>query len=286
MDGIILINKPKDYTSRDIVNIVSKKLATKKVGHTGTLDPMAEGVLVLCCGKALKIVDLITNYDKEYIAEVTLGIGTDTLDLTGNIISEVKVKSISKENTLEVLKSFLGTYEQEVPKYSAIKINGKKLYEYARNGIEIILPKRNVNINTLELITDIKQENGHVIFSIKTKVSKGTYIRSLIRDIGNKLGYPACMSKLIRTKQGIFDIESCQNINEEYKFLTIKEVLKDMEQVSVNESLEFKIRNGQILERFFESDKCLILNKEQEEIAIYTTYEKNNLLVKPLKMFN
>ncbi|MBQ8219464.1 MAG: tRNA pseudouridine(55) synthase TruB, partial [Bacilli bacterium] len=149
MNGIIVVNKEIGYTSRDIVNIVGSILGTKKVGHTGTLDPMASGVLVLCVGKALKVCELLTNHDKEYIAGVTLGIETDTLDMEGNIIS-TEIVDINKERIIEVVNSFIGVYNQEVPKYSSVKVNGKKLYEYARNNISVELPSRDVEIKSIQ----------------------------------------------------------------------------------------------------------------------------------------
>ena len=152
MDGILIINKKENMTSRDVVNIVSKKLHTKKVGHTGTLDPMAKGVLVVAVNKALKLVDDITSLNKEYIAEVTLGIKTDTLDITGNILEKYDVKSIDKEKLETILKSFIGKYDMEVPIYSAVKVNGKKLYEYAREGKNVELPRKIVYINSIELL--------------------------------------------------------------------------------------------------------------------------------------
>ncbi len=127
MDGIVLVNKPKNYTSRDVVNIVGKKLHTKKIGHTGTLDPLAQGVLILCIGKATKLVDILTSKSKEYVAGITLGVLTDTLDVEGNILKEEKV-NVSKNQIIDVLNSFIGKYIQEVPIYSAVKVNGKKLY--------------------------------------------------------------------------------------------------------------------------------------------------------------
>ena len=145
MNKILVVNKEKDYTSRDVVNIVGKHFNTRKIGHTGTLDPLATGVLVLCMGKSLKIVDLITTNNKEYIARVILGIDTDTLDITGNILNKDN-PTITKEQVNKVLKSFIGKSIQEVPKYSAVKVNGKKLYEYARNNENIDLPKRIVEI--------------------------------------------------------------------------------------------------------------------------------------------
>ena len=151
MNGILIVNKEKNYTSRDIVNIVGRKFNTRKVGHTGTLDPMATGVLVICINSATKMVELLQADDKEYIAEITLGIDTDTLDITGNIIEE-KNTIISKEKVTEAIKSMKGFYEQVVPIYSAVKINGKKLYEYARNNENIELPKRKIEIKEIELI--------------------------------------------------------------------------------------------------------------------------------------
>ena len=181
MDDILLINKPKGVTSRAVVNEVSHLLNIKKIGHTGILDPIATGVLVLCIGKATKIASLITDYDKEYIAEVILGIETDTLDIEGKIVKEETVKDITKEKVIEVLNSFIGDIKQEVPKYSAIKIKGKKLYQYARNNIDVDLPTRIVSIYKLKLIDDLKYIDNKVIFKIFCHVSKGTYIRSLIR---------------------------------------------------------------------------------------------------------
>ena len=151
MDGIIVVNKPKGITSRDVVNKVCKKFNTKKVGHTGTLDPIAEGVLVICIGKATKLVEVLTSLEKEYIAEVKLGILTDTLDVDGLVLKEEKTE-IKREELEKVLNSFVKEYNQEVPIYSAVKIGGKKLYEYAREGKEITLPSRKVNIKNIELL--------------------------------------------------------------------------------------------------------------------------------------
>ena len=287
MDNIIVINKDKDYTSRDVVNVIGKIFNTKKVGHTGTLDPLATGVLIVCMNKALKVVDLITASDKEYIAKVVLGIDTDTLDITGNIINECKT-DVNVDMVKSVLNSFVGKSIQEVPKYSAVKVNGKKLYEYARNGIDIELPKREIQIFDIELISDIDIVDGHQEFSFKVKVSKGTYIRSLIRDIGVKLGCFACMKELIRTKQGKFSIDKSYTLNDikngNYKLLNIKDVI-DIEKVVVSDNMLFKIKNGMILDKFFISDKALILDNKGNEIGIYKTYNKDSNKVKPDKIF-
>ena len=287
MDKIIVVNKEKNYTSRDVVNILSKEFNTKKIGHTGTLDPIASGVLVICMGKSLKIVDLITSYDKEYIAKVVLGIETDTLDITGNIVNKKDV-NVTKDMIDRVLKSFLGKSMQEVPKYSAVKVNGKKLYEYARNNIDVELPKREIEVYDIELLTDIEKQDNLTVFSFRVRVSKGTYIRSLIRDIGIKLNTCACMKDLIRTKQGKFNIEDSYTIddikNNNYELFSVKDVL-DIEKVKVSNEMLFKVKNGQILDKFFNSNMALILDDNYNEIAIYQVYEKDNTKVKPYKVF-
>ena len=257
MDGIVLVNKPSGYTSRDIVNICIKQLKTKKIGHTGTLDPLATGVLVLCVGKATKLVKLLSSDTKEYIAEITLGILTDTLDIEGNIIKEENV-NFSKEEVINALNSLKGKYMQEVPIYSAVKVNGKKLYDYARNNINIELPKREVEIFDINLLDDIKYENGKVLFKIKCKVSKGTYIRALAYDIAKKLNTFGIMSSLIRTKQGNIDINICNSIEEikdnNYALLPINYILKDYFEVKMDENLYFKIKNGVSIKNIYNKD--------------------------------
>ena len=151
-NGILIIDKEKGVTSRDVVNQVCKKLSTKRIGHTGTLDPLATGVLVLAVGEATKLVPFLTSSEKEYIAEVLLGVFTDTLDITGNTLKEEKVQ-VSEDDVRQVLEDFPKRYEQEVPKFSAVHVGGKRLYEYARSDIEVVLPKREVEIKELELLS-------------------------------------------------------------------------------------------------------------------------------------
>ena len=274
-NGILIVNKPSGITSRDVVNIVGKTLNTKKVGHTGTLDPMATGVLVLCLGNALKVCELITANDKEYIAKVILGIETETLDTTSPIINTKKT-NITKEEIEKILNSFKGSYLQEVPKYSAVKINGKKLYEYAREGKEIELPKKMVTIYDIQLVSDITYYNDTTSFYIKTTVSKGTYIRSLIRDIGYKLNTYGCMDSLERTRQGIFNIDNSYTLeeikNNNYKLLSIEESLPNIPLVQVDNKTLFKIKNGVKLKKFFDGDMAIIKDKNKV-VAIY----KNDL---------
>lgn len=285
MNGIIVINKPKDYTSRDIVNIVSKKLNTKKVGHTGTLDPLATGVLVLPIGKALKVSELLTSNTKEYIAEVILGYETDMLDITGTEIKR-NIPSVTKEELLKVLKSYIGKYNQEVPLYSAVKVGGRKLYEYARSGTPVIPPSKEVEVYSLELISDLKHINGAVEFTIRCEVSKGTYIRSLIRDIAYSLNTYGTMKNLIRTRQGIFTLKDAYTLKDieenNYKLLSIKECLPNIKTTVIEEPLLTKVKNGMVLDKFFKENMSLLLDKEGKEIAIYIASGDNK--VKPYKM--
>ena len=281
MDKIIAIDKPKDYTSRDIVNIVAKKLNTKKAGHTGTLDPLATGILVICTNKYLKLVENLMNHDKEYIAEVIFGIETDTLDITGNILNK-KEKEISKEELIKVLDSFKGKSIQEVPKYSAVKVNGKKLYEYARNGIEVELPKKEIEIYDIELL-DFNDNK----FTFKCHVSKGTYIRSLIRDIGYKLNTYACMINLRRTKLGkvtLDDINTLEDIeNNNIKELNPIDILELNKEVITDDKIITKIKNGCKLNKSINSNEILFIDKYNNILAIYEDYKEG--MIKPTKVF-
>lgn len=263
---LIILNKPSGYTSRDIVNIISKKLKTRKVGHTGTLDPLASGVLVLTVNRYTKLGELLTSLDKEYIAEIKLGIMTDTLDITGNIIAKEEFK-ITREDIEKVFKSFIGKYQMEVPIYSAIKVKGKKLYEYARNNEKVELPIKNVEIKELELL-DFHND----IIKFRTKVEKGTYIRSLIRDICLRLNTIGTMNSLVRTKQGNFTLDSANELEQDkYNFLKITDVLNIMT-YNLQENEYQKVINGNKL-NLNSNEKILLLTYEKEEIAIYQKKE-------------
>lgn len=264
MNGIILINKEKNITSRDVVNKISKKLNTKKVGHAGTLDPLATGLLVMGVGSGTKILELLTLDTKEYIATVKIGLETDTLDITGNVISSINDYKLTKEELEETLLSFVGTYNQTVPKYSAVKINGKKLYDYARNNIDIELPKRLVTIYNIELL-DFKKDE----FTFKVLVSKGTYIRSLIKDIGKKLNILMTMKDLIRTKSGKFLLEDSSLIDSP-KIIKIEDAL-DFKKVTITDSKLLKrIKNGNSISLPNINDLYITLLDENNNLmAIY-----------------
>ena len=288
MNDVIVINKEKDYTSRDVVNIVGKELNTKKIGHTGTLDPLATGVLVVCVGKATKLVEILTSNDKEYIAEVLLGVKTDTLDICGNKLEE-KDALFSKDKIESVLNKLIGSYEQEVPIYSAVKINGKKLYEYARNNEEVVLPKRLVTIKELKLLDEVKYENNKTIFRISCKVSKGTYIRSLINDIASNLNTIGIMTNLQRTKQGIFSIDDSYTLDQikmhDFKLISIEDSINDCEKIIVDEEKEFKIKNGVKMPNIYNSHKILFLNSLGKAIALYKISSKDETVLEVFKMF-
>ena len=270
INGVLIVNKPEGLTSRDVVNVLNRKFNTKKIGHTGTLDPLATGVLVVAIGSYTKLVNHLTSLDKEYIAEIKLGIQTDTGDITGNIINEEYNYDISEKNILDVFNNFPKEYEQTVPKYSAVKINGKKLYEYARENIDVKLPTRLVNIYSLELL-----EFNNGIIKFKTKVSKGTYIRSLIEDICNKLNVYGTMESLVRTKQGNFKIEESCNldeIDENTKLLTSRDVL-DVNNFELDEYTYKLVVNGNKMNSEI-SDGYYNMIYNEQDVALYIF--KNN----------
>ena len=277
MDGIILVNKEKGMTSRDVVNLVSSVCHTKKVGHTGTLDPMATGLLVICVGRATKLVEVLTSHQKEYIASMMFGMKTDTKDITGTVL-EQRISHVTKEQIEIVLHDMTTTYQQEVPIYSAVKIHGKKLYEYARNGEQIELPKREV---TIELLKMIDWQNQKQELTFLTQVSKGTYIRSLVEDIATHLDTIGTMTALTRTKVGNFSLEQANTIveikNNQFKVYTIYEVLKSMyETRQIAGELEKKVLNGAKIDNPEDLDIVFFINEKKEPLALYR--REGNLL--------
>lgn len=235
MDGIIVINKPKNCTSHDVVRKV-KKILNEKVGHTGTLDPNATGVLPLLVGKGTQISKYLINHDKTYEAVLKLGEKTDTADIEGKIIEtkEVQPSKLEKENVEKVLKSLIGKQEQTPPIYSAIKVNGKKLYEYARSGENVEIEPRTIEIYDLELI---KIENQEITY--KVHCSKGTYIRTLCEEIAEKLGTVGYMKELKRTQVGEFKIEDSVTIEElennvEKHFITIEKYFENCKKINLD----------------------------------------------------
>lgn len=237
MDGLIIINKPKSYTSHDIVNVVRKKLNIKKVGHTGTLDPNATGVLPILIGTGTKISKYLVEHEKTYIATLVLGKKTDTGDSEGNIIEEDNnFVNSNKEKIENVLKSFIGKQNQTPPIYSAIKVGGKKLYEYARDGKSVDIKPREIEIS--EIALENYNDKDEIVF--KVTCSKGTYIRTLCEDIAKRLGTVGYMKELQRTKVNEFDIkdaitlEDLDNVNIEDKIISIEKLFINNEKIDLN----------------------------------------------------
>ena len=276
MDGIIVINKPKNYTSHDIVR-KAKKILNEKVGHTGTLDPNATGVLPLLIGKGTQISKYLINHDKTYEAVLKLGEKTDTADVEGQVIEkrEVRPSNLEKENVEKVLKSLIGKQEQIPPMYSAIKINGKKLYEYARNGQKVELEPRTIEIYDLKLI---KIENQEITYRVHC--SKGTYIRTLCENIAEKLDTVGYMKELKRTQVGEFCIENSTTIEElenniENYFITIEKYFQICDKINLNEKNLQLFLNGVQLTNDLE-DGIYTIYCEEKFIGIGTI--KNKLL--------
>ena len=273
MNGVILINKEKGCTSREVVNAVSKILNTKKVGHFGTLDPLAEGLLILGIGSYTKIGNYLKEDTKEYIAEVLIGTSTDTYDITGTILKKEENYNLNKKTLEETLSSFKGKYLQEVPIYSAVKVGGRKLYDYARKGEKVSLPKKEVEIFDIKLLNTYKKEEKNC-FKFKVLVSKGTYIRSLINDLSKKINIPLCMSNLTRTKQDKFLLKDAYNIsdieNGNYKLINIREII-ELEEKEIDKINEKKVLNGSLLEK--NTNKYILFTKNKEDIVLYGPYK-------------
>ena len=271
MNGVLNIFKPKGMSSFDAVRVVKKVAGTGKVGHTGTLDPEATGVLPICIGKATKIIDYIMDSEKVYEVTLKLGIRTTTYDLEGEVLEERDPSHLTEEEILNAINSFKGEYSQIPPMYSALKQNGVRLYELARKGIEVERKGRLVNIYNLE---DIKINNPYI--SMKVTCSKGTYIRSLCYDIGEKLGVFATMTKLNRAKTSVFSQEKSININELTKenindyILSMEEALEKYDKIIVNKKYVKLLVNGvRVADGRFTKDK-VINNK------LYRVYDDEN----------
>lgn len=274
MDGIIIINKPKEFTSFDVVAIMRKLCNTKKIGHAGTLDPMATGVLPILIGNATKLQSMLQNSQKEYIAEFKFGITTDSEDITGKVLTTNTV-SVKKENIQAVLSDFRGKIQQIPPMYSAVQKNGVRLYNLARQGIEVEREPREVSIYKLELLSYNDNEN---IAKILVCCSKGTYIRTLCADIGQKLGCGAVLISLERTYAAFFSISDSITLNEAKiranngtlcdKLIPIEKVFKDYEPLTVTMAQGVRLKNGGAISL----DRTDI--KKVVDKTVFRTYDK------------
>lgn len=281
MEGIIVVNKPKGITSFDVIRKLKKILKTKKIGHTGTLDPLATGIMLVCVGRATKLASDLEAKDKIYIADFDIGYATDTYDIEGKKIAENTIE-ISKENLKQSIKKFIGNIKQIPPMYSAIKIDGNKLYHLARKGIEVERPKRDVTIEYINLL-DFKDNK----VKIETKVSKGCYIRSLIYDIGQDLGTYATMTALQRKQVGDYSLENSYSLeqiekmifNNDFNFLKTIEEIFSYDKYSLQTEKELTLyKNGNTvkIKENLENKRYRIYF--QNEFVGLANIENNNLL--------
>lgn len=263
MDGVLLVHKPAGMTSHDVVNRIRKIFHTKKVGHCGTLDPEATGVLVLCIGKATKALQFLMSETKEYQATLVLGQATDTYDASGQVVAQKPFQGVSHVDA--VLQSFVGLQEQLPPMYSAIKVNGKKLYEYARNHEKVEVQPRSIVIHHIELLDQHDQ-----FITFRVQCSKGTYIRSLCVDIGKKLGYPAHMQKLIRLASGHFRLENCFSLEDieqgHYHMLSLEEAFQHFEHYVVEDAQI--VYHGKKIKSDIDH-QVVVCNQEGQVLAVY-----------------
>ena len=300
MNGIINIYKEQGYTSHDVVAKLRGILRMKKIGHTGTLDPDAVGVLPVCTGRATKLCGMITDWGKTYEAVMLLGTRTDTQDISGNILSQTEV-NVTKIQIMDVIGSFTGEYDQIPPMYSALKHNGKKLYELARQGIEIERKPRRVNIKSI-LINDINLEDNDKTVTFTVECSKGTYIRTLCEDIGNRLGCGACMQSLKRTRVGSFSIDNSYTLSQIEQMVQagktdeiltpIDEMFSDSRKVIISQEYDKLLYNGNKLPcnsiqgkndvQHNEDEQVRVYDKNDEFIGVYR-FEGNEFV--PVKMF-
>jgi len=318
IDGLIIIDKPKGLTSHDVVEEIRNLFPKVKVGHTGTLDPLATGVLLACIGKATKLSQILVKYSKEYVAEIELGYETDTLDSYGEIVKKISRNELNKKlekirynetqekneilsgqdfnndsyvNLEKVLTKFTGEINQIPPIYSAIKFNGEKLYKIARRGEEVETKPRKVKIYKIQLITKIKK----TILKIKINCSSGTYIRALARDIGRYLGTYATLTNLIRTGIGNYKIENSYKLEQlknlaleeriSEAVISISEILRGYKEVKIKDFFRKMIENGAPLSLNMIKNIPFICKKE-ETIIIYINNEKTISLYKTVRDIN
>lgn len=303
-NGILPVYKERGLTSHDVVFKLRKILKTKKIGHTGTLDPEVSGVLPVCIGTATRVSDYVMDMGKSYNATITLGESTTTEDQTGEVIDKIDVQenAININKVDAVLKQFEGIIEQVPPMYSSVKVNGKKLYEYARKGETVERPVRKVNIDSIARTSELQFEDGKCHFNIEVKCGKGTYIRTLATDIGKQLGYPAHMSLLTRINSGGFDIKDSITLDQisqlheqdtlQSNLFPLKYGLKSLPKIYVSdENIKTRILNGQKFNKkqfnqTIEQQLVFIDSETEKVMAIYIQHPDKNHEIKPKKVFN
>lgn len=302
MNGILPLWKEKGMTSHDCVYKLRKILGTKKVGHTGTLDPSVEGVLPMCIGQATRIAEYITDAGKEYVAIISIGTATETEDADGlAVASDDSFKRFKRSEIEKVLGELTGEIVQIPPMYSAVKVGGHRLYEYARKGLVVERPERTVTIDKLEILDDAEiYEGTEVTFKLRIICGKGTYIRTLAVQIGEMLGYPAHMASLVRTASGTYRQGDCLTLAEVKKLKEEGELdsyINPLEAALANyqffeigddDDMQFDLINGQVLPRhsLFDDDKTpIVFTKNNKALAVYQIHPTKPKLMKPEKMF-
>ena len=300
MDGVLNIRKEKGYTSHDVVAVLRKVVGQKKIGHTGTLDPDATGVLPVCLGRATKVCELLTDHDKTYEALLLLGKTTDTQDISGEVLEERDPGDLTEEEVRSCIESFIGEYDQIPPMYSALKVNGKKLYELAREGQEVERKARRITIHEIRILEINLPE-----VKLEVTCSKGTYIRTLCHDIGQKLGCGGCMKELLRTRVERFGLEDSIRLGEiaqlqkegilEEKIIAIDEMFPTYAQVVLPPKTAAAVRNGNsfrkrdisketALKEYENDERVRVYDESHQFIAIYCYCRKDDLF-KIVKMF-
>lgn len=299
IDGLLCVNKPKGYTSHDVVQRVRRLLGTKKIGHAGTLDPDATGLLILAIGRATKLIQYLQEVPKTYIAEWTGGISTDTEDASGRVLERVEGLHLDLQEVKEAFASFIGSYEQVPPMYSAVKVKGKRLYEIAREGESIAREPRRVTIYDLSIIEPhLDQDPPRILFEVTC--SKGTYIRTLCTDIGKKLGVPSHMSSLIRMKNGGFHLSDSHTLEEledaarrgeiERWLIPMEEALPFYPKVTLDEAWKRRVLHGGALTRQFphqnwrEGERIRLFSQEGLLLAIYRVTSGEEIIARPETM--
>ncbi len=293
--GIINVYKEKGYTSFDVTAKLRGILRMKKIGHTGTLDPDAEGVLPVCIGRATRVCDILTDKDKVYEAVLLLGVETDTQDTSGEVLKELPVE-VSEDEVKEAILSFVGEYAQIPPMYSALKVNGKKLYELAREGKTVDRKARTVQIYSIEIL---EMKLPKVRMSVHC--SKGTYIRTLCHDIGQSLGCGGCMDRLLRTRAGVFELKDALKLSEieeltkagivEEKMISVDELFENDTKVWTKPEFDVVVHNGNRVAKHMFAEK---LTETTERLRVYDSigafigiyeYSEERRDYKPVKMF-
>ncbi|CAM3055286.1 tRNA pseudouridine(55) synthase TruB [Staphylococcus argensis] len=302
--GILPVNKPRGLTSHDVVFKLRKILKMKKIGHTGTLDPEVDGVLSICLGSATKVSDYIMEMGKTYVATVTLGYSTTTEDQTGDILEREHIEDgrVTATEVDQTLQEFKGTITQIPPMYSSVKVKGRKLYEYAREGLTVERPSHKVRIDQIERTSELRFTNGVCEFDIKVTCGKGTYIRTLATDIGRAMHLPAHMSRLTRQMSGGFKLEEALSLEEirtqveqdslQSSLYPIEYGLKGLPQIQIqDEQLKQRILNGQKLNKQqlnFPDDRLAVMvdASTNSALAIYMPHPDLPAEIKPKKVFN